>query len=284
MTTAMPDLPAMMERPQSRPDFVDPGDLEAHPLADLFPAMATDDLEALVNDIAERGLMQPIVLYEGKILDGRNRYWACRWIPRAAAFAEYTGNDPVGYVVAVNVHRRHLTASQKAVLARAVEEEYAKAAKVRQVEGGRVSQDRETLSDPDPIHAAKKAAEVVGVSHSYISDAKKVAAADPELLEEVRTGEKTLPAAVKQIKDRDVANLPVRAVRRAKPKRGPLVLDASKAGPQLRKLAERLVRIREDDRFRANRPQIAAALIGDLDYTIKVCNDIRSQLAEESSW
>jgi ParB-like chromosome segregation protein Spo0J len=53
---------------------------EFHPAAALFPLMDVDGPEfgELVRDVQEHGLVQPIVLHEGKILDGRNRYRACQ--------------------------------------------------------------------------------------------------------------------------------------------------------------------------------------------------------------
>ena len=45
--------------------------LEAHPLATLFRMMTDDELESLKGSIRENGLLEPIRLYQGKILDGR---------------------------------------------------------------------------------------------------------------------------------------------------------------------------------------------------------------------
>jgi len=86
-----------------------------HPLAALFPLMAGEEFDALVTDIKANGLQQNIALFEGKILDGRNRYRACV----AAGVAPVTYNadrliaDPAAYVVSANLHRRHLTAEEK---------------------------------------------------------------------------------------------------------------------------------------------------------------------------
>ena len=51
--------------------------LPVHPYAELFPLMQHPDFDALCGHIATNGLQEEIVLYEGQILDGRNRYLAC---------------------------------------------------------------------------------------------------------------------------------------------------------------------------------------------------------------
>jgi len=96
--------------------------LAVHPVADLFPMLPDEELRDLAHDIAERGLLQPIVLDDqGRILDGRNRYAACELASVQPQFTTYDGDDPDGYALAVNITRRHMSASQRAiVVARAV--------------------------------------------------------------------------------------------------------------------------------------------------------------------
>ncbi len=50
---------------------------EFHPFAAIWPLMDGEDFEKFAADIKSNGLHLPIVLYQGKILDGRNRYRAC---------------------------------------------------------------------------------------------------------------------------------------------------------------------------------------------------------------
>ncbi|MFW6300116.1 MAG: hypothetical protein ACOC20_04255 [Oceanicaulis sp.] len=88
-----------------------------HPYADLFPWMEDKAYRDLVEDVRKNGVIEPIVMYEGMILDGRNRYSAAREIGCDYPFVEYQGDDPLGFVIAKNLARRHLTESQRASVA-----------------------------------------------------------------------------------------------------------------------------------------------------------------------
>lgn len=87
--------------------------MDAHPLADLLPAMAPTEYDALKADIARHGIHEPIWTYSGLILDGRHRERACRELGIACPAHYYDGDDPHGFVVSMNIHRRHLNVSQR---------------------------------------------------------------------------------------------------------------------------------------------------------------------------
>jgi hypothetical protein len=85
-----------------------------HPIADLFPLMEGAEFDELVADIkAMNGLHQPIALLGDKILDGRNRYRACKAAGVRPNFTHLPAVDPLTFVISANLHRRHLTAEQK---------------------------------------------------------------------------------------------------------------------------------------------------------------------------
>lgn len=90
-----------------------------HPAAELFPVMDEAAFAALVTDISEHGQREPILLLDGQVIDGRHRQLACQQLgiePLVQVFDEREG-DPIKLVVSLNLHRRHLTESQRAMVA-----------------------------------------------------------------------------------------------------------------------------------------------------------------------
>ena len=89
-----------------------------HPACLAFPLLPDAELSELAEDIKLRGLLQPVVVFRGQILDGRNRLAACEMAGVPPRFTEWPGGgSPVEWVISTNLHRRHLTASQRAVVA-----------------------------------------------------------------------------------------------------------------------------------------------------------------------
>ncbi|WP_156041905.1 hypothetical protein [Bradyrhizobium sp. URHD0069] len=90
--------------------------MEFHPLANIFPMMIDEELNDLGDDMVAHGQREPIWSYESKILDGRNRYRAGLLKGIEPRIVEYLGIDPLGFVISMNLKRRHLDASQRAMV------------------------------------------------------------------------------------------------------------------------------------------------------------------------
>lgn len=94
--------------------------LDDHPVAQIFPMMNAADKITLSDSIVANGLREEIILLEGKIIDGRNRYEACLFRGVAPRFREYDfakdGPSPTQFVLDKNLTRRHLTPSQLAAI------------------------------------------------------------------------------------------------------------------------------------------------------------------------
>ena len=82
-----------------------------HPICLLIPSADDDELQDLTDDIRAHGLIAPIVLFEGMILDGRNRAAACERAGIAPRYVSFEGGreDALILVVSHNLKRRHLT-------------------------------------------------------------------------------------------------------------------------------------------------------------------------------
>jgi hypothetical protein len=161
-------------------------ELANHPLSEIFPLIDEDSFVALKEDIAAYGLHEPLWLYEGQILDGRNRYRACRELGLDCPTRPYTGDDPLGFMLSMNLHRRHLNESQRAMMA-------AKIATMRQGERTDVA----PSANSQKVSQAK-AAEMVNISVRTLADAKKVQAeAQPEVIRAVEAGHIAVSAAAK---------------------------------------------------------------------------------------
>lgn len=157
--------------------------LEIHPIALIFPQMHDEDFKKLKEDISVNDLLEPIVIWEGKVIDGRHRYNACRELEKKVWAVEWEGGmDPVDYVAAKNSRRRHLTPSEKATAAAKAIEWYSKQAKERQREHGETAPGRpKSLSAPgrevmddDKGKATEKVANLFDTSPKSVERAKFV--------------------------------------------------------------------------------------------------------------
>ena len=161
-------------------------DLQFHDAANIFPLLTGDDFDALVEDIRNYGLREPVALLDGKILDGRNRYRACLLANVKCESEEVKTDDPIAYVLSLNKHRRHLTPTQLAMVAAKAREVYDRQAKERQkLSEGRGK--KGMVNMPYLKGSSRDAAgHALGVSGKLVDHASKVLRnGSPELIEAI---------------------------------------------------------------------------------------------------
>jgi hypothetical protein len=181
--------------------------LPIHPYAEIFPPMAFPDFDRLCGDIQENGLQEDIVVHEGKILDGRNRYLACLARGVTARLRPYAGEcgSPLAFVVARNLHRRHLTESQRALVAARLKPLFEEEARQRQVATQIRRRDVPVAQNfaPPEKHgekgrSAEKAADLMKVSRGSVQFADKVQKQGIEpLVAAVEAGKVSVSAAAR---------------------------------------------------------------------------------------
>lgn len=158
-----------------------------HPLANIFPLLEGRAYSDLVADVIKHGVREPVWVYEGQILDGRNRWRAAQAAGVSCPTQVYEGDEPAAFVVSLNLHRRHLSESQRAMVA----------AKLATLEKG--ANQHASIEAPSQSDAA----DLLNVSRSAVQRAREVqASAVPELAAAVEAGSVSVSAAA------DVATLP----------------------------------------------------------------------------
>ncbi len=91
---------------------------EVHPAARLFPRLEGKQFDELLYDISMNGLREPVFVRGLEIVDGRNRLRAALRAGVTVRFEELGGDvDVYAFVASANLHRRHLTTSQRAMIA-----------------------------------------------------------------------------------------------------------------------------------------------------------------------
>ena len=182
----------------------------------IFPDASKEDFDLLVCDISKNGydLDFPIILYQGAILDGWNRWRACQQVGEKPATKEFTGSDTdaINYTLRTN-KRRNLTSSQWATIA--VDAEEIMAAIAADVERERLRKQKEHAANQHSVPSGNKlpegtslptqetsvkAAAIFNTNKQYIKDAKRLKATRPEAFKAVQSGEKTITQVKKEIK------------------------------------------------------------------------------------
>lgn len=174
-----------------------------HPVADMFPRMAEDEFAALTANMKENGWLAGSVIWThgGRIIDGRNRYMAAKAAGVMPEFREWTGEGSlVQFVVSLNLTRRHLSSSQKAVLALEIVKALETEAKARQAAAAaatnaKLGRGKETLG--------QKVAQASDADEEGENEDFDAEAAFEEIFGEDAEDDLTLPQKVAEASDAD---------------------------------------------------------------------------------
>lgn len=199
--------------------------LEPHELALLFPPLDQHSAAELAADIKINGQRDPIALFEGKILDGVQRYGACldaKVEPDTMLFevteAFHNGMHPVDFVMSKNFHRRHIPSGQKAAIKVAAEKLREKKFSTYEENldrGSKAFQERERREEKQAVDfvlgerklgrprtmakSTRQMGKEAGVSDVVIRRASALARRSPRKFEAVKAGKITLDDAIKSL-------------------------------------------------------------------------------------
>jgi ParB-like chromosome segregation protein Spo0J len=165
-----------------------------HTLAFVFPPLSREEYEKLKASIRENGQLEPIAVFNGEIYDGRHRYQACVDLGLEPIVTELAPDcNFQAYVVAKNNDRRHLTESQRSMVA-------GRLAKLK-VGGDRRSED---FKVPIGTPSLEQAADMLNVGRRSVARAKQVLdAGSKEIIEAVEAGQLPVSFAAKFVTEED---------------------------------------------------------------------------------
>ncbi len=180
--------------------------LAAHPLADVFPQLPDQLLRELADDVAANGQLEPITLYEDRILDGRNRYAACQLAGAVPRLTRFTGTleQAAAFVRSKNLQRRDLEPAQRVAAILKLEELVdGYRAQARQAQGAR--SDLRLRGDEGSRDVLSQVAAVAGVSRGTAARVQRVKRDAPDLFEKVAAGTMQAKRAERVLRERHAA-------------------------------------------------------------------------------
>jgi len=198
---------------------------EFHPIASIFPILPTNEIAALAQDISEHGLRHKITLFEGKVLDGRNRYEACRKFGIKPEFTDWNGTftEAIQLVWSENINRRHLDSGQRAIAwvkRSKMEAEFHTSVVVpireeakdkQRAHGGTAPGKKGTLRQsiaevkPDDRKSDAAEAKLAGTNRTTLAQARIVEEKAPDKADEIMAGTKSITQAMREIKRQEVS-------------------------------------------------------------------------------
>lgn len=235
--------------------------LEFHPWSNIFPLADATHLTQLAEDIRQYGQHEPITLYQGKILDGRNRYRACMLIgfePQVTemAVADDGVYDALYWMVKTNIAGRNLSRAQLAVVALDVLNAQAKA--------------------PYSLQEVKEVATLTGSGWSSVERLAAIQKRNAALVDQVRRGTLSISQASRDAGFVEYDHAPI-----------PGISDYFGKGDKFRDATEPLLRYlngwrTRDFEFRHVNPKEAGQRLKRIDLLLEGLQEARRDLADRA--
>ena len=162
--------------------------IKHHPILDLFPRMSDETRAALKYDISQNGVASPALLWDGMLVDGRNRMECCQELGIECPTEEFRGTyeEMFNHVMGLNMIRRHLSSSQKAAIC---------------VRAGALTSEIESGSGTKAKKSVEIVAEKYGTNRKYVQEAQKILEYDKKhnskFLDKITNGKMTIPQVLK---------------------------------------------------------------------------------------
>jgi DNA modification methylase len=191
--------------------------LKPHPLSQLLPMMSDAEYFSLRDSIDQHGQTDPVEIFEGKILDGRNRARAVEQLRTLGRNITLKTREFKGdYAAAVQLvysraNHRNLSDSQKACAAANFLPHFEKLASSRH--GGH-------NKNAPGGRATENAGNLFGVNRQYVYEARKLLESDAKLFQSVFDGSTTLSVARREIARRTKTKAHKEIIQRITPHTG----------------------------------------------------------------
>ena len=138
----------------------------------LIPPLSNEEYNQLEANILEEGIREPIITWNGYIIDGHNRFSIAQRfdLEYKTTSKHFTSEESVKEWMILNQFgRRNLSNYQRSVLALELEEVFSKKAKENQ---GKRNDIKQISAESKPIETRKELSKVASVSHDTISKVK----------------------------------------------------------------------------------------------------------------
>lgn len=178
--------------------------MESHEACSLFPEMNEVEFKELCENVKKNGVLEPVVVHEGKIIDGRARYKASEVVGCEVRFKKWNnqGGSILEFIASRNLHRRNLTPGQRAAIALDIKDRLNAEYKARMIANLKHGSKLPTASPNQDTgaNACQEAAAMLGTNATYVGAVQRIKGASPELFSQIRSGLKTVPQANRELK------------------------------------------------------------------------------------